>query len=677
MTVVRRLAFLDPASLDLLRTGSVLGGSFSAAELSVVTGKPLLDVLTTLREPIASGFVTSAGDRFAFRHDVVREALYLELPPPVRKGLHLHVGRSLAAAGAAAGEVANHLALGAEFGDREAVAWLRRAATELRPQAPGSAVHLLERAASLLPPEDPDHVPLVQEEIWTLAMAGRVREAEALAGNAAAQVSDPAAALELSIAQVELLLHQFRAREAEDLADRLLGAGSLPEEARAKLLVWSVTACIVLGDLGAAMARIAEVVPFVEAHPGSFPAMYLLAVRAGAALTQGFWGEAAKLVELVALRPDHPSQTYVQVYAEALPFYVAVFQIGADRFDEARATLDGARARLECIGNVSLMVVHHWFLAALHFAAGGWDDALAEVATSRQVTAETGALLMRVMAADYSPLIHLHRGDVTGARDALATIEGDPTHGATTYAGLWTRPMRALVEDGAGQPEAAAHTLETWHEWALGMAFLPDYRSVGRGLVRICQAQGKKQLAERMATDAAEARRRSGGVASVEGTALLLQGMVEEDPDPLLAAVEAFRASPRPFNLAEACAEAAVTLLARGRDSEGRALLAEAFDLYDELGASRPEAALAQEVRAFGIRRGARGRRQRALSGWSALTGTEERIVGLVAEGLTNAEIGERLYISRGTVATHLRSVFRKLDISSRTELAAAAARRL
>jgi DNA-binding CsgD family transcriptional regulator len=432
------------------------------------------------------------------------------------------------------------------------------------------------------------------------------------------------------------------------------------------------------------MARIAEVIPFVEAHPGSFPAMALLAVRAGAAFTQGFWGEAAKLAsELVALRPDVAQRygagtsTWPQLYEAVPQFYVAVFDIGADRFDEARAMLDRTRAELERIGNVSLMVVHHWYLATLHFAAGLWDDALAELAASRQLTTESGAMGPRIMSADYSPLIHLHRGDVAGARHALATVEGDPTHGATTYAGLWTRPMRALVEDGAGPSAAAAHTLETWHEWALGMAALPDYRGVGRALVRICQAQGKKELPERMAGDAAEARRRAGGVASVEGIALLLQGMVEEDPGALLAAVEAFRASPRPFDRAEACAEAAVALLARGRVDDGRALAAEAFDLYEGLGASRPEAALAREVRAFGIRRGARGRRQRELSGWSALTGTEERIVGLVAEGLTNAEIGERLFISRGTVATHLRSVFRKVEVSSRAELAAGAARHL
>ena len=51
-------------------------------------------------------------------------------------------------------------------------------------------------------------------------------------------------------------------------------------------------------------------------------------------------------------------------------------------------------------------------------------------------------------------------------------------------------------------------------------------------------------------------------------------------------------------------------------------------------------------------------------------------MVDLVVEGLTNPQIGERLYVSRRTVQTHLAHVFNKLGISSRTQLAAEATRR-
>jgi DNA-binding CsgD family transcriptional regulator len=74
--------------------------------------------------------------------------------------------------------------------------------------------------------------------------------------------------------------------------------------------------------------------------------------------------------------------------------------------------------------------------------------------------------------------------------------------------------------------------------------------------------------------------------------------------------------------------------------------------------------------------RRARGTRDRPATGWASLTPTELDVVGLVAEGLTNPEIGSRLFISRATVKTHLSHVYAKLDVSNRTELAALASAR-
>ena len=58
---------------------------------------------------------------------------------------------------------------------------------------------------------------------------------------------------------------------------------------------------------------------------------------------------------------------------------------------------------------------------------------------------------------------------------------------------------------------------------------------------------------------------------------------------------------------------------------------------------------------------------------WSSLTPTEVHVVRLVAEGLTNPQIGARLLMSRGTVKTHLSHIFTKLDTTNRAQLAAAA----
>lgn len=64
-----------------------------------------------------------------------------------------------------------------------------------------------------------------------------------------------------------------------------------------------------------------------------------------------------------------------------------------------------------------------------------------------------------------------------------------------------------------------------------------------------------------------------------------------------------------------------------------------------------------------------RGGRARPASGWASLTPTERRVVDLAVDGLTNREIGERLFVSPRTVQAHLLRVFPKLGISSRRQL--------
>lgn len=100
--------------------------------------------------------------------------------------------------------------------------------------------------------------------------------------------------------------------------------------------------------------------------------------------------------------------------------------------------------------------------------------------------------------------------------------------------------------------------------------------------------------------------------------------------------------------------------------------------LREALGGAVFEEAAADGARltldaAVAYARRARGRRGRPTTGWSSLTPTEVEVVRLVAAGLTNPQIGARLFISRGTVKTHLSHIFTKLDATNRTELAAAA----
>jgi DNA-binding CsgD family transcriptional regulator len=81
----------------------------------------------------------------------------------------------------------------------------------------------------------------------------------------------------------------------------------------------------------------------------------------------------------------------------------------------------------------------------------------------------------------------------------------------------------------------------------------------------------------------------------------------------------------------------------------------------------------AEEALAYAQR--GRGERKRPASGWESLTPTEQDVVRLVSEGLSNAEVATRLFISPRTVQTHLTHVYAKLDMTSRVQLVAEAAR--
>ena len=119
------------------------------------------------------------------------------------------------------------------------------------------------------------------------------------------------------------------------------------------------------------------------------------------------------------------------------------------------------------------------------------------------------------------------------------------------------------------------------------------------------------------------------------------------------------------------CEDAGTAFVRQGMVEQARSLLDQAIEIYEHLDAVRNIARAEAALRRAGIHRGRKGRRGRPQSGWPSLTQTERSIATLVAEGLSNPQIGNRLYISRRTVQTHLGHVFAKLDLSTRSQLAA------
>jgi DNA-binding CsgD family transcriptional regulator len=158
----------------------------------------------------------------------------------------------------------------------------------------------------------------------------------------------------------------------------------------------------------------------------------------------------------------------------------------------------------------------------------------------------------------------------------------------------------------------------------------------------------------------------------VKGAALRCRGLVEGNANVLLAAASAYRSGPRWLDRAAACEDAAVALSAVKRTDEARELFGEAFKLYEQIGASLDLSRAEARARAAGHKRGARGSRARPKFGWDALTPTENRVVDLVVQGLSNREIANAMFLSPHTVHTHVSHALAKVGVSSRVALTAA-----
>ncbi|MBZ5738757.1 AAA family ATPase [Nocardioides mangrovi] len=119
-----------------------------------------------------------------------------------------------------------------------------------------------------------------------------------------------------------------------------------------------------------------------------------------------------------------------------------------------------------------------------------------------------------------------------------------------------------------------------------------------------------------------------------------------------------------PFELAHARLGYGVWLRRRRRTAAARAQLALAQEAFARVGAITLAEAAAAELRAAGV-----STEEASPSSWSELTAQERQIARLAAAGLTNREIGKRLFLSPRTVSTHLYHAFPKLGVTSRTQL--------
>ncbi|MDA8296968.1 MAG: AAA family ATPase [Actinomycetota bacterium] len=673
LTVLHRLSYLDREILDVLGLASVLGTRFSPRVLGALTDASGPELLSRLEQARATGVLRSDGDGYAFRHEIVREALYTDLAASARPVLHQECARVLARIGAPAGVIAEHWYRSLVPGDDEAIRRIGELSRELAVTSPDTAADLLESAVGHARRDDPRLPTLKADLAVAWLWSGRSEKGEALCRTALQAVSEPSLRTSLRQSLVESLLARGQPSALLEEVDRGRNDPTTDPRAAAHLNANAALAYLFLGDLDASRATAAEVSKAAE-HLGDVAlAVQAMVVQALLADHDGRVADAiAQAAAASSLADYEGSRAAYRPWphpAEAMAL------LGADRFAEAESALDRAREAEAVFGGVGALPILHVIGGFSRFWSGRWDDAIVEFETGVAIAAESGTG-WRAAARGLRAMIALARDDVPGATRWLSLAEAELASGDAPYRVEWLLWARARLLELGGQVAEALQVLSPLLDYfdagyaTSGVArVLPD-------LTRLARSLGDHQVAERAACAADEIANANPGLAGLAGAQALARGIVAEDLDALVAATGAYERAGRTFEAALAAEEVAAACAALGRSGDAKRWLASALGGYEGLGARGAARLAAHRLRSYGVVPTDALGLGRPPHGWESLTPMERRVLRLVCERRSNSEIAQVLVVSRRTVETHVAHIFAKVGLHRRTALADAAAKR-
>ena len=618
--------------------------------------------------PAAEARLVEFGARVRFRHPLARSAAYVSAPIQQRQEMHGALAEATDAE-ADPDRRAWHRAQAAAGPDEDVAAELERSAG--RAQARGglaAAAAFLERAALLTPD------PLRRTE-RLLAAASARRDA-----------GEPGAALGLLLAteagpldagqaaEVERLrgLIAFDQRRCTDAARLLLRAARLFEPLDAALArethLEAIWAAMVAGDLGRPGGVLKAAEAARAAPPSSVPPRAV-----------------DVLLDAVALR-------FTEGYAAAAPTLSRTLELLVALDADAAET--GRRL---------------WLAAG---RAGGmitlelWDFESWRALTARrvQVAREAGALVQLQFALNSLGLHHLLAGEVSTAgrlidEDRLiAQATGNPPVGyAALMLAAWqgheqeaSKLIQATAQMAAGRGRGMLHGLAACASAVLDNG-LGRYEAA-RDAARRAFERDQMALGRVVVAELAEAASRTGDVAAVQAVLDWLSERTRATPTEWALGIEArvrallsdgeaadgfYRESVQRLGRTRVRAELARShllhgewLRRQGRRTEAREQLRAAFEMLDAMGMQAFAERARRELAATGETARPRTAPAAGTAGIrAALTAQETQIAQLARDGLSNPEIGARLFISRRTAQYHLSNVFTKLGITSRGQL--------
>jgi DNA-binding NarL/FixJ family response regulator len=678
------LALLSPGGRLVLEGAAVAGDPFEPelAAAAAATSETL--AMDAVDELLHVDLVrsTDAPRRFRFRHPLVRRAVYEATAVGWRIGAHERCAAELEARGATAAARAHHIERSAREGDLGAVAILREAGDAAARLAPESAARWFGAALRLLPQTGPveERVELLRARAGALAAAGHFTDSHEVLLEAVAIVPVQSSALSTTVATACAAVERQLGRYEQAHTRLVRALRGLPEPASTEsveLLIeltlnefyrarfeamhdWAgsaVSAAKALGD-SALLAAALAMPALADAMTGPTEA------------ARGHRAEAAALVDELSddelsLRPDAASwlaavELYLDLYAEAdahasraleltrakgrgdplfrlYPILPRVWYVRG-KLAEATELLDGAIEAGRLLGSPPALAGNLFNRSVVAVAVGDLDLALA--------TAEEGFELSR----------DLDEGFVA----AWAAVR---LAGVLLETGQPDRAVELLLRRAGG--EELTLVPGGWRVYCLELL-----ARCWLALDRESEAERTGSLAEVTAAAAqlplvtAWADRAAAAVA-------LHSGDTARAVERALASADAAQDVGAPIESALSRALAGRALAQAGQTDRAVVELERAAAAFDACGALRYRDGAERELGKLGRRPHRRTRPGTPDgTGIDSLTERELQVARLVVDRKTNSEIAAELFLSQKTVETHLRNIFRKIDVSTRVELA-------
>jgi DNA-binding CsgD family transcriptional regulator/tetratricopeptide (TPR) repeat protein len=649
-----------PQSLDVLvraRVGALPARARDALLRAAVLARPDTGTIdpAELARAEEAGLVRIERDgRIEFVHPLFASAVYSAAPAARLREAH----RAVADLARDPEERARHLALAASGPDAAVARELREAARHAGMRgSPDSAAELTELALRLLPADDPARLELQLELAEQLHLASDFPAAQALLEELRTTLPPGDLRARALLTLVEIEYWGSGESAATALAEEALADASDPVlKARCHAAVALYGGTV---DLPRAAAAAREALALLDGVPDADPGLVAAAlsarVRADLFLGDGF--DRATALRALALEESGPPATVDTR---------VVFKLGQwlryiDDFDGAREHLEQAERQAREEGDESSLAN----ILLNRVIVATWAGDLAEAAELAELMLD--AFGQHGVGPEHGDLwrayVDAYAGRVESVREAAA--KADP--GEPMVAAIWSRCL-GLAELAAGDTGSAdRHLTEALDQFERVSFREPAIWRVDGDAIEAALVVGDVERAQDVLARFEERAARSSipwslaVSARCRGLVLAAQGELDAAAAALERALVEHERCPMPL-------ERARTLLVQGRlqrrlkqKRQARLSLEEARELFARGGAATWVARADDELGRVAVRRAP-----------EELSATELRIARLAADGLSNQAIAEQVFVSVKTVESNLKRVYRKLDISSRAQLARA-----